>query len=173
MYEVCSRVHGQLTFFKVGKAFEGYGQKSEINEKDIKDPEVQRAIRDGRLDVVAERVAAPDPIKESLVEDMILSKKDWQEFRKILLEAADHVADRLEVAIREELSKIPPPGVSTIKHVTEPVTTRKRVSPEEVQYVFTPKPLEGDSKVEAEESSEGGEDLAEGLEALRRLRKAK
>ena len=174
MYEVRSKVYGSLTFSNIGRAFGSYGQSGEMREKDLQDPEVKRALRDGRLEIVAERSPAGPP--EGVDSNVILSNKDWQVFRKIMLECADTVAEKVSETMREEMSKFleaAPRGKVTAppdpySYEAQRPSRKRRVQEEE--YIITPTLSEGESKVEVQESSEDGGDMLEGLAALRSLR---
>jgi len=176
MYEVRSKVHGFLTFSRVGRAFGSYGQTGEMGEKDLKDPEVKKALGDGRLEIVAERVSNRPPEGEK--DKVLLSKKDWDIFREVMLECAERISSDLREVLRDEgekireaLSAIPVAPGSRVGNPILPTGRSRRVREESSQdYVITPDRSNTESRVDLQESSEDGEDMRAGLAALRSLR---
>lgn len=161
-YEVriAPRFHGNLSLLGIGRILKPHTTYT-LPHHDLQDPEVQRALKDGRLIVVGERTPHP----------MYLSDKDFKR-----LEA---LTASLIKAVREESSSI----LSALRAKTqtrndetqgglfipEPPAPKKRIPRQDATYVATPEIKESHLQIEGTEL----DGVLSGVDALRKMRSGK
>jgi len=172
MYEVRSKVQGSLVFDRIGKAFGRAGQTGTMEDSDLKDPEVRKALQDGRLEILRERQVQVEESTRGDEQSVLMSKKDWARFRQVMLECTGLIQE----TIREEAEKLredSPLSQRGRPRVIDKDSIPRRRSrrSEEVDYIITPSFSDQEARMDTETTSEDGGDLSAGLAALRELHK--
>lgn len=180
-YRVRFQGHGTRVFGDLGLAFVRKGQEKFLTEREFQNLEVQKALSEGVLHYLGQ-TQAREPLMVPRVESPIesedsvrLSKKDWAEFRAIMLECTSRLAQEINTTLQGSLHSLQAlQGFQEAVPQSGENLPRKRTPPrEEEDFVVTPDLRGTEAEIATDERVESGGDLQDGLEALRSLRNRK